>query len=114
MKHEEDILQRQVEAYLRAVGLKFVHVPKSLQRHIWSKVSRVPIHVAAEAGRAFKGQPDLLIFAKGVTPRCLVMELKTESGRLTPEQLEWDYYGMIVCRTFASAKKTIDDFNAWL
>jgi hypothetical protein len=99
-------LQKQVELYLKCHGLTFVHIPSSLQRHIWSKSSRVPIHIAAEASRAFKGVPDLMIFGGG--GKCLIIELKAPKGTLTPEQKHWVSLGMVVCRSFDEAKAIID------
>jgi hypothetical protein len=106
MNNIEAKLQNQVELYLKCHGLTFVHIPASLQRHIWSKASRVPIHIAAEASRAFKGVPDLLIFGGG--GRCLIIELKAPNGTLTPEQKRWESLGMVVARSFDEAKAIID------
>ena len=51
--HDEDILQRQCNAYLellKAQGrIMYIHIPGSLQRFIWNKASHVPIHIAKEA-----------------------------------------------------------------
>jgi len=109
LKHIEADLQKQVEAYLRLVGLKFVHIPGSLQRYIWTKSSRVPIHIAMQASRAFKGVPDLLIF-KG-DGKCLIMELKAPKGKLTTEQEAWLKLGMVVCKSLDDAIKIIDEWR---
>ena len=83
--HDEDILQRQCNAYLellKAQGrIMYIHIPGSLQRFIWNKASHVPIHIAKEASNALKGIPDLLIFRRdGMS---LKLELKSKTGTLT-------------------------------
>lgn len=109
MQRLEATLQKSVEQYLKLVGLTYVHIPASIQRYIWAKSSRVPIHIAAEASRAFKGVPDLMIF--GGAGRCLVMELKAPKGKLTPEQAKWERLGLVVCRTVEDAVSKIEDFR---
>ena len=109
MNHIEADLQKQVEAYLKLVGLTFVHIPGSLQRYIWTKSSRVPIHIAMQASRAFKGVPDLLIFKGG--GECLIMELKAPKGKLTPEQESWVSLGLVVCKSLEEATKAIDQWR---
>jgi len=106
VKNEEDILQHQVEAYLRVKRLKFIHIPKQLQRYLWGKGrGSIPIHIAMMASKAFKGLPDLFIFDG---TQCLIMELKSAKGVLTEEQNGWIENGLVICRTFDDAKSKID------
>ena len=68
-------LQEKINADLRKRGIKFIHLAK---------------------GRTFKqtsrtgGIPDLLIFPKNGL--VLFVELKTEKGKLKPQQIEWQLW----------------------
>lgn len=108
MKQEEEILQHQVEMYLQFKRLKYIHIPKKVQGYLFRKGFGVPAYIASLASKSFKGAPDLLIF--GSAGRCLIIELKSKKGALTPEQKEWINNGMVVCRTFEEAKMYIDNF----
>lgn len=110
--HDEDILQRQCNAYLellKAQGrIMYIHIPGSLQRFIWNKASHVPIHIAKEASNALKGIPDLLIFRHdGMS---LKLELKSKTGILTKEQKLWEPFSMRVIRDFDTFKIAVDEF----
>ena len=109
----EEQIQQAVENYLNLRGVKFAHIPKSLQRFIWSKTSHTPPYVAREASRHLKGIPDLLIF-KDVgmhqKPECLIIELKSEKGKPTAEQANWFMCGMVLAYSFEEARKHIDKF----
>lgn len=106
MKKEEDILQRQCESYLKLFKeIKFIHIPKQLQRHIWAN-KQIPAHVGMIASKALKGLPDLLIFSKS---KYLIVELKSENGVLTKEQKEWICHGLIVVRSFDEFKQLISE-----
>jgi len=109
----EEQIQQAVENYLSLRSVKFVHIPKSLQRFIWSNTSHTPPHVAREASRHLKGIPDLLIFkyvGLGPDPKCLILELKRGKGVLTHEQCEWIELGMVVAYSFEEAREYIDKF----
>ena len=109
----EEQIQQAVENYLNLRGVKFVHIPKSLQRFIWSKTSHTPPHVAREASRHLKGIPDLLIFkcvGVGRAPECLILELKRDKGKVTIEQTEWFRLGMVLAHSFEEAREYIDKF----
>ena len=110
--HDEDILQRQCNAYLellKAQGkIMYVHIPGSLQRFIWNKASHVPIHIAKEASDALKGVLDLLIFRHdGMS---LKIELKSKTGILTEEQKSWEPFRMLVIRDFDTFKIAVYEF----
>lgn len=110
--HDEDILQRQCNAYLdllKAQGkIKYIHIPGSIQRFVWSKASHVPIHIAKEASDALKGVLDLLIFRHdGMS---LKIELKSKTGILTEEQKSWEPFRMQVIRDFDTFKIAVDEF----
>ena len=110
--HDEDILQRQCNAYLellKAQGkIMYIHIPGSIQRFIWSKASHVPIHIAKEASDALKGILDLLIFRHdGMS---LKIELKSKTGSLTEEQKKWKSFALIVIRDFDTFQIAVDEF----
>lgn len=104
---EEEALQSICESYLRAKGLRFVHIPGKIQRFIWSPIC--PKWVGALASRNLKGIPDLLIFGEAVngTRKCLAIELKSEKGTMKKEQKEWE---PLVFRDFESFKRAVDLF----
>ncbi len=116
MKKEEDTLQNQCNRYLDALQaqgkLRYIHLPKQIQRHIWSKRSHVPAHVAALTSRALKGTPDLLIWKplENIFTKGIIIELKSEKGKLTPEQKEWIPFGLQIVRDLKSFYKIIEEF----
>jgi len=110
--HDEDILQRQCNAYLELLKdqgrIMYIHIPGSLQRFIWNKASHVPIHIAKEASNALKGIPDLLIFRRD--GESLKVELKSKTGTLTEEQKKWRSFLLLVIRDFDTFKIAVDEF----
>lgn len=109
LKQVEDKLQKAVEQYLKLKNIRYIHLPKNSQRFIWNKKYGIPAYVAAEASRALKGVPDLILFGKDQT--YLLIELKSEKGKLTPEQKTWLEYGMVVYRDFDSLQELIDKWD---
>lgn len=72
---KEADLQTQCNKYLKRCNLLFYHKEKGgYNRRAGQKT-----HSA--------GLPDLIIWNKG---RCIFIELKTESGKQTPGQIEWE------------------------
>ena len=108
---EEARLQKECEVWLTLNGYKFVHVPGCNQRYIWGTGrGSVPPQVAVAASRYLKGVPDLLIYDKvneGGPVRAWIVELKSERGKPTPEQLEWQGFGMRVVRSLDELMKVI-------
>jgi len=111
-KRDEEILQRQCNAYLDLLvaqgKIMYIHIPGSLQRFIWNKSSHVPAHIAKEASHALKGIPDLLIFRRD--GESLKIELKSKTGVLTDEQKKWKSFLLIVFRDFDAFKIAVDEF----
>ena len=105
----EEELQDKVEDLLTYYGLQYVHVPGNLQRYLRT---RAPAHIAAEASRAFKGMPDLLVFsADGDYNVCLLLELKTEIGKLSQSQKDWSNgLNLSVAYGFEEAKEILEKF----
>ena len=110
--HDEGILQHQCNIYLDLLKnqgrIMYIHIPGSLQRFIWNKASRVPIHIAKEASNALKGIPDLLIFRRD--GESLKLELKSKTGTLTEEQKLWEPFSMRVIRDFDTFRIAVDEF----
>ena len=79
---------------------------------------KLPISVAAKFKKLgyAKGTPDLLIFESRGIHNGLMIELKTEKGRITPEQYDWlgklndRGYRAVVCRSVEEAIIVIKDY----
>jgi len=91
-KPESD-LQQIVNIKLSAQGIPYIRIPDSLLRSIFSGWYRIPPHVQADVSDHLAGWPDnmpiLAVQFRGrffwiVCP----IELKTETGKLTPRQKE--------------------------
>ena len=84
----EASIQEQAEELLDALGIRYIHIPANLQRYL--RVTAPP-QIAAEASRAFKGLPDIVAFRQGsgAYADCLLLEIKTEAGRLSQGQVNW-------------------------
>ena len=81
----EATIQAQVEAYLTAAGIKWVHIPNVVYR-LCAPFSPIPIHQKREISQALKGTPDLIILQ---ADRVLLLELKRKGGRLRQPQKAW-------------------------
>lgn len=108
----EKIIQKQVEAYLTILGVRFFHIPDYLLMFI--KVTPgVPQYLKNLVSQHFKGLPDLIIWHKNEKGfnHCLLLELKTETGKLSQGQKNW-HKGLNVSVTYGSdeAIKEIDKF----
>jgi hypothetical protein len=106
-------LQDKVEDILLDLDLQYVHIPGNLQRYLRT---RAPAHIAAEASRAFKGMPDLLIFSKHEEYNvCLLLELKTEIGKLSQSQRDWSKgLNLHVAYGIEEAKNILSEFANYL
>lgn len=95
MKEKE--LQKFAEKLIKLYRLPFVHVPNCVYRRIGGRF----VSIVVDKGNA--GWPDIL--ALGPEGRFLLMELKTETGRLRTEQEDlkkWcadNGHSYTVCRT---------------
>lgn len=111
MRGREQILQEQVVNYL---SLKYPNILYTAS----VGGMRTHIGVARKMKRAGyrKGVPDLMIFEPSKDFVGLAIELKTEDGRLSPEQKYWlealtaRKWKAVMCRGFDEAIKTIDDY----
>lgn len=108
LRQSENELQKAAEQYLALKKIRYIHLPKGAQRFLWNKKYGIPVQVAAEASRALKGVPDLVIFGRDNT--FLLIELKSETGKPTPEQLGWMDYGLMIVRDFDTFQEIIDSW----
>lgn len=82
MANPEHEAQKQVVEYLRWVGVSFAAIPNGAKRSFkqasWLKAEGLT-----------KGAPDIVIFSKPPRSSCVgvVVEMKSEKGRLSPEQV---------------------------
>jgi len=110
LRQVEDQLQKACEQWLKLKNITYIHLPKGAQRYLWNPKFGIPVQVAAEASRALKGVPDLILF--GTDRNFLMIELKSEKGKLTPEQKRWLDFGMIVCKDFDTFQKIVEEWQA--
>lgn len=109
----EKVIQKQVEAYLTILGVRFFHIPDYLLMFI--KVTPgVPQYLKNLVSQHFKGLPDLIIWHKNEKGfnHCLLLELKTETGKLSQGQINW-HKGLNVAVTY-SADEAIKEVNKFI
>jgi hypothetical protein len=101
---EKDLLKFAI-GLCRAYNLPVCHVPNAITRNIGGKF----ISIVVDKGNA--GWPDII--ALGPEGRLLLMELKTETGRLRPEQValqKWcaeNGHAYTLCRTTDEIEQAI-------
>lgn len=109
----EAVTQDLTEQYLDALGLPWFHLPAYVLRAAfgWSAHRTGPeLGAMKEAAGIVRGLPDLLIFHPD--GRCLPLELKSDTGKLTAAQRMWrTAIGTREARTFEAAKEIIDAWN---
>ena len=108
----EKLIQKKVEAYLNILGVRFFHIPDYLLMFI-KATPGVPQYLKNLVSQHFKGLPDLIIWHKNKKGfnHCLLLELKTETGKLSQGQKNW-HKGLNVAVTYGAeeAIKEIDKF----
>lgn len=82
-KGKEKDLQSICESLINQYDVRYIHIPDPLLHHLRLKS---PAWIAKISSRVFKGVPDLLIFSG---ERCLLVELKTATGKLSQGQSQW-------------------------
>jgi len=104
MNMEESIIQALAESFLLRLGIPFLHLTTAIKRRVAGRFYTFPVE-------GMTGWPDLLIYLpKG---RHLMIELKTESGKLSNAQknihaqLESLGHQVLIIRSFEEFKKII-------
>lgn len=110
----EKSIQHKAEFYLDLKGAAYVRLPDSLMSAIFATPRISPRDKAFISGY-LKGVADLTIFHPtkkiGPYPIVLSLEIKTESGKLTQGQINWQKkVGTIVAYGWPDTKEKIDCF----
>ncbi len=106
----EKQIQESVEAYLRLRGLAYFHLPDALLKAGFSHGAAIN-YALINAARDVRGFPDLLIFDERRQGEVLCVELKTETGKMSVNQREWQrVLGTKLCRGFDEARGAIDEW----
>lgn len=106
----EKQIQDSVEAYLRLRGLAYFHLPDALLKAGFSHGSAINFALI-NAARDVRGFPDLLIFDERRQGEVLCVELKTETGKMSVNQKDWQrVLGTKLARSFEEAKVFIDEW----
>ena len=109
---KESFLQSLTDMIITLKGYHALRIPDLVYRLIGS--SRTKPHEKVVLGDAFAGLPDNMIFIKVADNLsvCLSLELKTETGRLSPRQKQVaKQVGTVVCRTEQEVKEAIGCFE---
>ncbi len=109
----EAVIQRQVENYCALVHLECFHIPEIMLSVFKWKADRTGGELGAlrDASEAVGGFPDCLIFDPKRHGEVLVLELKTDIGKMSKNQKRWlRVLGTRVPRSFEAARAEID---AW-
>ncbi len=110
-KTKEKEIQSLVESYLKANHIKYTRFPDSLYRYIFG-IGGVPVHIKAQLAEYMRGVPDLIIYIPSkIYNYTLLLELKTESGKLSQGQKNWGKgLNVLVAHSFEEAKEEIERF----
>jgi hypothetical protein len=111
-KQPEKVIQRQIEGLLKSYGLRYFHIPDNLLYFLKTNPI-VPQNIRNLISEHFKGVPDLVVFHKNQEGFnfCLLLELKTESGKVSTGQKNW-HSGLNVNITYGleEAKTAVENF----
>ena len=110
----EKEIQAAVERYLDLRGLYFIRIPDALYRWVFGAGASIPVWVRGLISSYMKGQPDLIILKPMGNGRgcfALPLELKSESGEMSDEQLRIQAeIGTFIAHSEEEAIKIIDEF----
>lgn len=90
----EKDLQKLCEAYLKANDIMYLHIENNAHNN----------KLRATKNKKLKGMPDFIVFLKHRIT--IFVELKTETGKQTPEQVEYEKrikemgFPYFLCRSF--------------
>lgn len=114
LTNPEKVVQGMAEEYLATrYNSRPIRLPDSLLR-IFFTSHAIPAHQKKIVSGYLKGLPDLIIPRRiGSHTVILPLEIKTEVGKVTKEQLDWgEVLGTKVAYGWDDVKKTIDEFFA--
>lgn len=107
----EDVIQKQVEAYLKLLGARYIRLPNALFLWIYAQRS-VPLWVKTIIAEYIAGLPDILL--PKLTEQGLMMlplELKAKNGVIGKKQKKWErVLGTKYAFSFEEAREMIDKF----
>jgi len=106
-------LQAMAEEYLDVMHVAYIRIPDSLYAAIYN--TSINARTKGFISGYLKGLPDLTIFHPtrkiGPYPAVLPLEIKTEAGKLSKSQVDWqDKINTIVTKGWDETKQAIDDF----
>lgn len=117
MKHEESRLQKQCVAWFRAqypeYAILLVHPINEGSGHTRTDRMRQGIH---KAEGAVAGVPDLLLFVPGCMSHGLGIEFKTQNGRQSQEQKDFQQmfeaagYRYVIVRSFEEFRDLTNEY----
>ena len=109
----EKVLQSKCEKYLDLKGIRYIRLPDSLYGMIFNPYNKVPPQVRREISDCIKGVPDLIILDKqGNYNKCLLIELKTETGKLSQGQKSFSKgLNVEVVRDLTTFKELVQCWN---
>jgi len=107
----EDVIQGEVDAYLKELGVKAIRMPNALFIGIYA-IDGIPQWIKTLVSNYLAGLPDLiipLITEKGTL--ILALELKAIDGVIGPKQRKWEkVLNTKYAYSTEEAKTLIDDF----
>lgn len=113
-KVPEASIQAACEAFLDLRGIEYLHIPAYVLNAAFSGRTGIgggQLWAMSAAVQYIRGFPDLLIFHPD-RKRYLAVELKTEVGKLTDNQIKWQQgVGTVVCRSFEDFRIV---FEKWM
>ena len=117
MTEKESDLQKRTEVYLDLRGAPYIRLPDTLLSGVFANP-----HISPQNKKFIssfiKGLPDLVVFhprmiIKGKYRVTLPIELKTERGKMSPSQKDWQkVIGTIELKGWEAIKKELDEFLA--
>ena len=107
-KVSEAEIQRNVRQYLTAVGIDSIHFANGAVL-AGDKVARAKQINKLKAAGMVKGAADLILFDRRFVRRVGFMEVKTEGGRVSPDQIRFGELATCVWGIPYAVVRSIDD-----
>lgn len=109
-KVNEHTLQLQAEELCNVLGIRFFRIPDKLLAFL---KLYAPVWVRVFVARYFAGVPDMMLFKQieGNRNEVLFLEIKTETGTLSPSQKKWhNGLNVIVTHGWDETERIIKQF----